>query len=198
MNDATQQWYPIVDADGRRGRFASAPSDASSLHVVLDSGERLQVPRASVRAEGEGAYRFTHNFASLVGAASDREIVFPVVAEVVEVERKSVPRERVTLRTSVSTHEEVVDVSRTREDLEVSRVPIGRVVEAASSPRQEGDTLIVPVYEEVIVVEKRLLLREEVHVKRVRSEEHAPQTVTLRKEEVTVERTDLRAATTQS
>ena len=198
MNDARQQWYPIVDAEGRRGRFASAASGEASLQVVLDSGERLQVPRASVHADGEGAYRFLHNFASLVGAASDREIVFPVVAEVVEVERKSVPRERVTLRTSVSTHEEVVDVSRTREDLEVQRVPIGRVVESATAPRQEGDTLIVPVYEEVIVVEKRLLLREEVHVKRVRSEEHAPQTVSLRKEELTIERTDLRASPSQS
>jgi uncharacterized protein (TIGR02271 family) len=193
MSDAKQEWYPIVDAEGRRGRFASATSSEASLQVLLDSGERLQVPRSSVQADGGGAYRFAHNFASLVGAASDREIVFPVVAEVVEVERRSVPRERVTLRTTVSTHEEVVDVSRTREDLQVERVAIGRVVETASAPRQEGDTLIVPVYEEVIVVEKRLLLREEVHVKRVRSEEHAPQTVSLRKEEVTVERTDLRA-----
>ena len=192
MNDTRQQWYPIVDAEGRRGR-ASTEAGETSVQVLLDSGERLQVPRDSVRMDDEGAYRFVHSFASLVGATSEREIVLPVVAEVVEVERRSVPSERVTLRTTVSTHEEVVDVTRTREDLEIERVPIGRVVATASEPRQEGETLIVPVYEEVIVVEKRLLLREEVHVKRVHSEEHAPQTVTLRREDVSIERTDLRA-----
>jgi len=87
----------------------------------------------------------------------------------------------------------VVDLALTKEDLEISRVPVGRPVDGPSAPREEGDTLIVPIYEEVLFVEKRLVLREEMHVRRVRHEEHAPQQVTLRKEEITIERIPLEA-----
>jgi stress response protein YsnF len=42
--------------------------------------------------------------------------------------------------------------------------------------------------EEVLVVEKRLMLREEIHIRQQRIETHQPQRVTLRSEEVQVER----------
>jgi len=48
--------------------------------------------------------------------------------------------------------------------------------------------MIVPLLEEVLVVEKRLMLREEVRVTKRRNETHRPQTVTLRKEDVKVEK----------
>ena len=53
--------------------------------------------------------------------------------------------------------------------------------------RSEEDTLIIPVLEEVLVVEKRLLLKEEVRITK-REETHTPQRVTLRREEAAVER----------
>jgi stress response protein YsnF len=67
-------------------------------------------------------------------------------------------------------------------------VPVNTVVAEAVPPREEGDTLIVPIFEEVLVTEKRLLLREEVHIVRRRVEVRAPQTITLRKENVDVHR----------
>jgi stress response protein YsnF len=42
--------------------------------------------------------------------------------------------------------------------------------------------------EEVLVVEKRLMLREEIHIRKQRIEMHQPQRITLRSEEVQVER----------
>ncbi|NJR12919.1 DUF2382 domain-containing protein, partial [bacterium] len=47
---------------------------------------------------------------------------------------------------------------------------------------------IIPVVEEVIVVEKRLRLREELRVTKQRVEDHTPQQVILRRKEVTVDR----------
>jgi uncharacterized protein (TIGR02271 family) len=185
------EWYQIVDADGRRGRFTISTADGAHIQVELDSGERLTMPRTYAVRGDDGSYRFQHRFASLLGAASGDELVFPVIAEVLEVGKRKVDRERVRLHTTVSTREETADLPLVREELEVARVPVGRIVEAVSTPRQEGDTLIVPIYEEVLYVEKRLMLREEMRVTRVRHEEHAPQTVTLRKEEVSVERTPL-------
>jgi stress response protein YsnF len=48
--------------------------------------------------------------------------------------------------------------------------------------------MIIPLLEEVLVIEKRLILREEVHIKKRHREVHAPQEVLLRKEEVEIER----------
>lgn len=48
--------------------------------------------------------------------------------------------------------------------VEVNRVPVNEEFEVAPGSRQEGDTLIVPVVEEVLVVSKRYRVIEEVHV----------------------------------
>ena len=75
-----------------------------------------------------------------------------------------------------------------RETVEVTRVPVGTILEEPAVVRRDGDTIIVPVMEEVAVVQKRLLLREEVRITVQRSESHQPQDVTLRREQVTVQR----------
>ena len=57
----------------------------------------------------------------------------------------------------------------------------------------DGDTVIIPVVEEVLVVEKRLVLKEEVRLKRVRTTEHLDEPVRLRVMEAVVEREDLQS-----
>lgn len=116
------------------------------------------------------------------------ELVIPLHAEELDVSTRTVTRERVSVRTTVKERVEHVDIPLAREDLQIERVPVGREVHAAAAPHQQGDTWIIPIYEEVLVVEKRLMLREEVHVKRLRKEVHEQQHVTLRREEVEVDR----------
>jgi stress response protein YsnF len=67
-------------------------------------------------------------------------------------------------------------------------VPVDRVVETAPETRTEGDVTIVPVLEEVLVVEKRLVLKEELHIRRRVETETAEVPVTLRKQRAIVER----------
>ena len=71
-----------------------------------------------------------------------------------------------------------------------------RVVEGndTPAPRYEGDTLVVPVLEEVLVVERRLRVKEELHITRSRVEERYQDTVPLKAERVEVERFDEGAA----
>jgi len=132
------------------------------------------------------------------GSVIEREIVVPVVREELEVSKRVVPREHVRLTKTVDQREQIVDVPLFDEQIEVQRIPMERVVASPSAPRQEGDTWIYPVYEEVLTVEKRLVLREEVHVKRTRRAVHKPQSVTLRREEVEVIRTDPKDTTAAS
>ena len=76
----------------------------------------------------------------------------------------------VRLVKKVTEHEETVDLPLLRADVQVERVPINRVVLEAPPSRQEGDTLIVPILEEVLVTEKRLMLKEEVRITRTQTE----------------------------
>jgi uncharacterized protein (TIGR02271 family) len=95
---------------------------------------------------------------------------------------------RVRIRKMVHEHEEIVDPPLWRDEVVIERVPINRVVEGPMSVRSEEDTLIIPVLEDVLVIEKRLLLKEEVRITKRRVETHTPQRVTLRREEAAVER----------
>ena len=79
-----------------------------------------------------------------------------------------------------------------RDEISVRHVPIDRIVAAGDAPasRYEGDTLIIPIVEEVLVVERRLRIKEEIHVTTTRCEEHHAETVMLKSEQVHVERFD--------
>jgi len=98
---------------------------------------------------------------------------------------------RARITKHVEEREEVVDEPLLREDVEIRHVPINHLWEGAPPPpRYEADTLVIPLLEEVLVVEKRLMLKEELHIRRVQNTIHAPQTVVLRSESATVTRVE--------
>jgi len=117
----------------------------------------------------------------------DREIV-PLVEEQAVVLKRRKLAEGVRVRTVVSEREEVVDEPLAAEEVEVERVPLDRWVDGPVPVRQEGDVTVVTLVEEVVVVEKRLRAVEEVRIAKRRSVRHAPEHVTLRREEAVVER----------
>ena len=61
-----------------------------------------------------------------------------------------------------------------REEVEVTRVPMQRVVDGPVPVREENDTTIISVVEEVLVVEKRWMLREEIHIRKQRPRRTSP------------------------
>ncbi len=116
------------------------------------------------------------------------EIVVPVIAEEAVVGVVTTETGRVLVHTAVEEHQVQLEGRRARETVEVERVAMDRVVEGPLPVRQEGDTTVVSVVEEVLVVEKRFVLREEVRITRRRTEEVQPITATLKRERVDVER----------
>nr|WP_274607285.1 YsnF/AvaK domain-containing protein [Paracraurococcus ruber] len=115
------------------------------------------------------------------------ERVVPVVEETAVVTKEQLVTDRVRLHKRVHAERQRLDIPVRTESLEIARIPVGRFVEAAPAVRQVGDTTIHPVVEEVLVVEKRLRLVEEVHVTRRQTTRQVRDEVTLRREEVTVE-----------
>ena len=103
-------------------------------------------------------------------------------AEDFTVARRSVAGHTVRVETTTRTRDHHIDEPLSHTRVQVERVPIGRIVTAVPPVREEGDTTILPVVEEVIVVERRLILKEEVHVRRVQVAEHHTETVTTREQ----------------
>ena len=111
-----------------------------------------------------------------------------LVEEEARINKREVVTGRVRIRTRVEEAEETVRGTLDEEVVEVERVPVDRIADAAPAVRQDGDVTIIPVMEEVLVVEKRLVLKEELHVRRRRTQESVEVPVTLRRERVEVER----------
>jgi len=118
---------------------------------------------------------------------SNRAVTIPLVAEHLRVDKRDVVTGGVRLAKHVVEHTETIREALSSTELDIARVPAGRFVESVPETRQEGEVTIIPVVEEVAVVETRLWLREEVHVTRRRVTSQVPQTVTLRREELRVE-----------
>ena len=119
----------------------------------------------------------------------DREVI-PLVEERAVILKRKKLTGGLRVRTVVRESEKVIDQPLTTEEIEVERVPLSRWVEAPIPIRQEGETTIITLLEEVAVVEKRLRATEEVRITRRRTTRQAAQHVTLRREEAVVERLD--------
>ena len=116
-------------------------------------------------------------------------LMLPLYAEALVVARRQM-HSTVRVATVTHEHEQLVDEALTHERVEVERVPIGRTVEAVPPIREEGDTTVLPVVEEVVVIERRLVLKEEIRIRRVRSTERHRQLVTLRTQDAVITRTE--------
>ena len=119
-----------------------------------------------------------------------QRVEVPVVAEELSVEKRKVDTGQVVVHVQPRVERQELEVPLTEETVEVQRVPVNRFVDGPVPVRQEGDVTIVPVFEEVLVVEKRLMLKEEVRLVRRRVATRERQTFDVRKEEVHVLRSD--------
>src|SRR5690606_13391557 len=94
----------------------------------------------------------------------------------------------VRVTTVTDTVEELARATLEAETVEVTRVPVDKLVDAPPSVRTENGVVIVPVVEEIAVVEKRLVLKEELHIRRHVAAEEVEVPVSLRKQRAVVEK----------
>lgn len=157
--------------------------------VRTDDGVFVVLPAEMLQRQADGSLRIPLTAAEL-SAAAGAEAVVPVVEEKVSVGKRERETGRVVVHVTPRLHDETVDVDLAEEHVDIERVPVNQFVSGPVAVRQEGDVTVVPVIEEVLVVEKRLMLREEIRVTRRRETKHHVEHVTLRSEEVQVLRAD--------
>jgi uncharacterized protein (TIGR02271 family) len=106
--------------------------------------------------------------------------VLQLLAEDATVERQTVETGRVRVATVTHTRDHLIDELLARTSVEVKRVPIGRVIDAIPPVKDDADLTVIPIVEETLVVERRLVLKEEVHIRRRKTTERYQETVQLR------------------
>jgi uncharacterized protein (TIGR02271 family) len=201
MTEQSRHAFPsgmVQDLEGVRGTVLPppphAPSPATQVVVQLENGQQVVVATAAFVQRPDGRYSLPLRLTALPpvdreqGIEAGTPLVLPVIEEALEVHTRRVATGTVRVTKRVQEREVLVDDPLWRDEVDITRVPMQRVVEGPIPLRTEGDTTIISLVEEVLVIEKRLMLVEELHLRTRRRETRQPQQVTLRRDEVHVER----------
>jgi len=116
------------------------------------------------------------------------EVVVPVIEEELATGTRQVTTGAVRVEKRVEKRVRRVTAPALHEEVEIRRVPVNRVVTEAPKSRRQGNMVIVPVVEEELVVTKRLVLKEEIHLIKKRMKDRVVKEVELGRERATVRR----------
>ena len=117
--------------------------------------------------------------------------VIPVLEEKLIIGKEIIETGKVIISKKVIEEDINVNIPVIQEEVTVDKVEVNQYVDLAPEIRYEGDTMIVPVVKEVLVVEKRLMLTEELHISKSKKEVTAERIEKVRKEEITVTRKEV-------
>lgn len=208
---------PAVGADviDSQGVFASvvavhsldisAPVATRGTHaylvVLMAAGQEVRLPRNLLQRESEQVYRLPFAFSALsevtangaIRTAPAEPLVVPLLEESLQVTTRLVDSGRgLRMHKTVLETPHSVEQTLLQEAFSIEHVPLDRVVsqDALPSTHYEGDTLVIPVLEEVLVIQKELRIKQEIRITRVQHAVPTTQTVILRSEQVDIERFD--------
>jgi uncharacterized protein (TIGR02271 family) len=134
-----------------------------------------------------------HAFEKIMASSRTEHLVVPVVQEELTVSKHSVDAGKgIRIEKHVHERDEKIILPLVHENLSIEHVDIGTLVSPCNLPvaRMEGDAYIIPILEEVVVLEKKILLKKEVRITRKKSTVPHVEKVRLRTEQISVERFD--------
>lgn len=148
----------------------------------MDSGAKAQ---SGADAQADAAVPRAES-----GAAQQPDVVVPVIAEELHPDAVPVQTGGVRVTKRVEPHDEILQQELRKGRVEVRRVKTDRVVDGPQAVQRTGNTLIVPVVSEVLHIEKRWVVTEEIHITQLEERESVEQSVTVNRERAYIERLD--------
>lgn len=118
------------------------------------------------------------------------EYVVPVVREEAHADAVPVQTGGVRVTKHVEGHDEILEQELRRGRVEIKRVKTDRVVEGPQQVQRVGDTLVIPVVSEVLHIEKRWVVTEEIHITQIQETETVQERVRVNEEQAQIERLD--------
>ncbi len=184
----------FVTLDGLRGTFERGQEcdPARQIDLKLDDGRQVRTSLSVLKPSVDGPSILpihSEQFTNVSHTSEEQTaVIFPIIEESLEAGVHRFVTGTVKVKTHVVTESKTVNVPLMNEHVEVQRVRVDRAVDAHIAPYQDGDTLVIPVIEEVLVVEKRLVVREEIRITTRQTQSESSATVELRRTEALVER----------
>lgn len=132
----------------------------------------------------------TTNDSNLPSSKDNETLTLPVMEEAVHVGKEERTSGRVWIRKDVISEPVHLHETLSKENIDIERIVKNTPVEDPPSAYFEGDTLVVPILEETIEIRKKLILKEEIHIHKVRTAEDTTIETSIRKERVHIERND--------
>lgn len=190
----------IEDKVGVKAIIQGVSKNEEDVIARMSEGTLIQIPVHLLRILNQKSYKFDGIFSDIHQESHERESVasasaenrFYVVEENPLIRKKRVETGEVKVKKSVSEKMKSVSVPLQSEEVVIERVPVDQVFDSAQSNRQEGDTWIIPVQEEILVVEKKVLVREEVRISTRKSIQEKEVLMSLRSEEIRIDRKGLK------
>lgn len=121
-------------------------------------------------------------------APMNEEHTLPVVEEQVTIRKRNRVAETLQAHTVTHEHEQPVEAELSVQTIQIERVPCDRFVDHLIPDRQEGDTIIISVVEEIATLNVRLKLVEEVRITRHTETRRIEDAVKVRRQDIIVER----------
>jgi uncharacterized protein (TIGR02271 family) len=192
---------PVECSDGLLGRVERIEHDDSgapeSISVAREgAGPPLLIPLDLVRAVDQAGTVRLSCARGQVDRLLERSAAAEGVRSVELLQEELVPHKETVEAGRIRVRKQVEDVPRRlevdayHEEVTVEHVPIGRVVKEREGPREEDGVYIVPIYEEQLVVVKRLVLTEEIRIRRQGATERRLFEDTVRRERLVIEDPD--------
>jgi uncharacterized protein (TIGR02271 family) len=129
-----------------------------------------------------------------LGRDGNSQLVIPVIQETASVHKEIIETGKVRVRKKVREERAMVNLPIINESYDITRVPAHSVHDTPPpAMRYEGEVMIIPVVKEITVMTKRYEVVEEVRITRRLTETPLMQEVTLRSEEVEVDRIENRS-----
>jgi Domain of unknown function (DUF2382) len=171
------QEFEVRLSDGSKGTVlrTSRFLDKREFNTVkLSNGTELTVPSSALEPQQDGSFLLRDGQTHSPEQREDHSI-----RSGTDVTTQT----DVTPQTDVTAQDEPnVDASLFKEEVDVQRVPVNRILDAPAETRVEGDVTIIPVMEERLKVEKQLILREEIRIVKKRTSAPGPRFISAEKD----------------
>jgi uncharacterized protein (TIGR02271 family) len=174
---------------GQVERYDDESVFANGRRIPFGAIERVDHDRLYL--DTAGTYSLIEQDTAAVG--TDGQVRIPVTEERLEVGKRQIDLGEIRVHKTVEEVEEVQRGPLNREEVEIERVRVNRRVTVPEERRQEGDWLVIPVMEEVVVVEKQLIVTEEIRIRKYLVTEDRELRETVRREHASID--DTRAPT---
>lgn len=204
MDETRTNGFQVIDEKGVRGTLdlTVVPPEGTESKLVLarfDDGSQVFVDASTFVEKEQGLFLFPGNFAQLLAQnqptnygqvqfGKSGQIVVPLLAEEIKIAREKFVTGGVRVHKTVVEQVETIDEPTLQEEVTVERITVNSFVNEPPAVRYEGDTMIVPLLKEVLVVEKKLVLYEEIRITKKHSTSRNPQNIVVRREEATLEK----------